>query len=105
MKDDANERLITQYRTAAHDEPSASLDRTILALARRRAARARTLRCGVVFSALLVVALALGTLSQRPRATKATPILPGTDYGLYEGATREYLLTVSAVPAGAIDWR
>jgi hypothetical protein len=105
MNDETNERLISQYRSAAHDEPSASLDRAILALARRRAARVRTVRRGVVFCAMLVVAVALVTLSQRPRVIKATPIPNRTDYGLHEGATREYLLTVSAIPPGAIDWR
>lgn len=104
MNDEANERLITRYRSAAHDEPSASLDHAILALARRRAARVRTVRRGVVFSAMLVVA-GLVTLSQRPPVIKATPIPGRTDYGLHEGATRQYLLTVSAVPPGAIDWR
>lgn len=106
MNDETDERWIAGYRSAAHDEPSASLDRAILALARRRAARVRVVRRGVVFSAMcLVVAVALVTLSQRPRVIKATPTPARTDYGLHEGATREYLLTVSAVPPGAIDWR
>lgn len=65
----------------------------------------RTVRRGAVFCAMVVVAVALVTLAQRPRVTKATRIPGRTDYGLHEGATREYLLTVSAVPPGAIDWR
>jgi hypothetical protein len=106
MNDEADERWLARYRSAAHDEPSASLDRAILVLAQRRAARVRTMRAGVVFSAMcLVVTVALVALSRHPGVPKAS-MMPGrTDYGLHEGATREYLLTVSAVPPGAIDWR
>lgn len=105
MNDENNERLIFQYRSAALDEPSASLDRTILALARRRAVRVRTARRGVTLCAILMAAFAVVTVSQRPRAIKARPIPARTGYGLQQGATRDYLLTVSAIPPGAIDWR
>jgi hypothetical protein len=105
MNDDSNERLILQYRSAALDEPSASLDRAILTLARRRAVRVGTVRRGVALFAMLVFAVAVVTVSQRPRAIKAMPIPARTGYGLQEGATRDYLLTVSAIPPGAIDWR
>lgn len=104
MNDESNERLILQYRSTALDEPSASLDRAILTLARRRAVRVRTVRRGAL-CAMLVVAVAVVTVSQRPRAIKARPTPTRTGYGLQEGATRDYLLTVSAIPPGAIDWR
>jgi hypothetical protein len=105
MNEESNEGLITRYRSAARDETSASLDRAILDLARRRAARVRTARRGVASCALLVVAVALVTVSHRPHAMKATHTAARTDYGLQEGATRDYLLTVSAIPPGTIDWR
>lgn len=104
MNDDSHERLLIQYRLAALDEPSASLDRAILDLAHRRAVRVRTARRGVALCALLLIAAALVTVPHRPHGRPATP--PSrTGYGLQEGATRDYLLTVSAVPPGAIDWR
>ena len=105
MNDERTERLILQYRSAALDEPSASLDRAILALARRKAVRVRIARRGVALCAMLVIAVALVTLSQRPSAIKSNQIAARRDYGLQEGANREYLLTVSAIPPGAIDWR
>jgi hypothetical protein len=105
MNDESDKRLIAHYRSVAREEPSASLDRAILALARRRAVRVRTLRRSVVFCAVLVGAVALVTLPQHPRMTRVTPIPDRTGYGLHEGATREYLLTVSPIPPGAIDWR
>jgi hypothetical protein len=105
MNDEKNERLIIQYRSAALDEPSASLDRAILTLASRRAVRVRTVRRSVALCAMLVAAVAMVTVSPRPRAIKARPIPARTGYGLQEGATRDYLLTVSAIPPGAIDWR
>lgn len=105
MNDESNERLIAQYRSAALDEPSESLDRAILKLARHRAARVRGARRGVALCAMLVVAVALATLSRRPHGIKPRPTPIRTNYGLQEGATRDYLLNVSAIPPGAIDWR
>ena len=105
MNDESDERLITQYRSTAFDEPSASLDRAILKLARRRAVRVRGVRYGVSVCAMLVVAVALVTISRRPPAIKASRTPLRTNYGLQEGATRNYLLNVSAIPPGAIDWR
>lgn len=105
MNDDSHERLLMEYRSAALDEPSASLDRAILDLAHRRAVRVRTARRGVALCALLLVAAALVTVPHRPRGRQATQPPARTGYGLQEGATRDYLLTVSAIPSGAIDWR
>lgn len=105
MNDESSERWIMEYRSAALDEPSASLDRAILDLARRRALRVRTARRGVAVCAMLVAAFALVTVTLRPRAMKATPMPARTGYGLQEGVTRNYLLTVSVIPPGAIDWR
>jgi hypothetical protein len=105
MNDEDTERLVIQYRSAALDEPSASLDHAILDLARRKALRVRTARRGVALCAMLVVAIALMTVPHRRRAMKATPMPARTSYGLQEGATRDYLLTVSVIPPGAIDWR
>lgn len=105
MNDKSNERLIIQYRSAALDEPSESLDRAILDLARHRALRVRSARRGILLCALLVVAGALMTSSHRSREMKPRPTAVRTNYGLQEGATRDYLLNVSAIPPGAIDWR
>lgn len=105
MNDETNERLIIQYRSTALDEPSESLDRAILDLARRRALRVRTARRGIALCALLAVAGALMTASHRPTAMKPRQTVSRTNYGLQEGATRDYLLNVSAIPPGAIDWR
>lgn len=105
MNDESNERLIIQYRSVAHDEPTTSLDRTILSFARRRAARVRTARRGVALCALLVVAVAVVSVAHRSRQMNTGRIANRTDYGLQEGTTRDYLLTVSAIPPGAIDWR
>lgn len=102
MNDDGNERLIIRYRSVAVEEPSAELDRAILADAGRRAARVRVLRRGVALCAMLVVAVTLMTLSQHPHETKR-PIPTKRGYGLQEGVTRDYLLNVSAIPTGAID--
>lgn len=105
MNDESNERLIIQYRSAAVDEPSESLDRVILDVARRKAVRVRIARGGVVLCVVLVVAIGLETASHRPREVKTGQIAARTGYGLQEGATRDYLLTVSVIPPGAIDWR
>lgn len=105
MNDESNERLIIEYRSAALDEPSASLDQAILDQARRRAVRVRTARRTFALCSMLGVAVALVTVSHRPHAMKASHPLTRTNYGLQEGATREYLLNVSAIPPGAIDRR
>lgn len=105
MSDDSDARWLIEYRSAALDEPSASLDRAILDLAHHRAVRARTTRRGIALCALLLVVAALVTAPHRPRGRQATQPLVRTGYGLQEGATRDYLLTVSVVPPGAIDWR
>jgi|SRR6185437_4246893 len=105
MNDDRYERLIIQYRSAALDEPSASLDHAILDLARRRALCVRAARRGVALCAMLVIAVAAVSVSHRPHAVKTRQMAARSDYGLQEGATRDYLLTVSAIPSGAIDWR
>lgn len=102
MNDEGDERLFIQYRSVAVEEPSVRLDRAILADAGRRAARARALRRGVALCAMLVVAVTVMTLSQHPHETKR-PIPAERDYGLQEGATRDYLLNASAIPPGAID--
>lgn len=105
MKDESNERLIIQYRSAALDEPSASLDRAILDFAHRRAVRVRAARRGVALCSMVLVAIALMTISHRPHAKRPRQMAARTGYGLQEGATRDYLLTVSAIPPGAIDSR
>lgn len=105
MNDESNERLIVQYRSAALDEPSTSLDRAILDFAHRRAVRVRAARRGVALCAMVAVAVALMTVSHRPHAKKPGQMAARTGYGLQEGATRDYLLTVSVIPPGAIDSR
>lgn len=109
MNHQSDERLIFQYRSAALDEPSASLDRAILDLARHRAVRVRAARRGVALCAILVVAVAAVAVvgvSHRPGTMKSRQTAAArTNYGLQEGATREYLLTVSAIPPGSIDRR
>lgn len=106
MNHQSDERLIFQYRSAALDEPSASLDRAILDLARHRAVRVRAARRGVALCAILVVAVAVVGVSHRPGTMKSRQTAAArTNYGLQEGATREYLLTVSAIPPGSIDRR
>lgn len=97
--------LISQYRSAAREEPAASLDRKILDLARRTAAQRRAVRRGARVAAILMAAFTVISLSQRSgvKTTRATSVR--TDYGVHAGTTRYYLLTVSAIPPGAIDWR
>ncbi len=105
MTDESPERVLRRYRSTALEEPCASLDCAILALARRKAARVRSLRRGAALCAMLTVAAVLASPSQRPGAIKTDATRVRTNYGLQAGSTRYYLLTVSVVPPGAIDWR
>jgi hypothetical protein len=106
MNRESEAYLISQYRTAALDEPSGSLDRAILTQARRRGGHVRIMRRGVALCAMLVIAVALVNLYPRPHAIKAGPMPARVDDdGLYVGTTRYDLMTVSAVPSGEIDSR
>lgn len=101
MSDERDARTIIRYRALAVDEPSASLDRAILALARRNAARVRAVRRGAgVCALMLLVMLALASMSltPRPRTGPARALAARTGYGLQAGAVRAYLLTVSETP-------
>lgn len=106
MDGERDGHLIDEYRAVARGEPSAALDRAILALARRRAARVRAVRSGIALCAMLAVAVALLALHRRPPAMQATSMPAGLEEdGLHAGTTRYYLLTVSAIPSGAMDSR
>lgn len=109
MSDERDARTIIRYRALAVDEPSASLDRAILALARRNAARVRAVRRGAGVCALMLLLVVLGlasmSLTPRPRTGPARALAARTGYGLQAGAVRAYLLTVAVTSPSPIDWR
>lgn len=110
MSRETDVEVLQCYRSVCREEPSAALDCNILAAARRRALFTRSVRHGSGLLAILLGTVAAFALSRRIDVVSRKPLPVVTDpvardYGLQAGATRYYLLTVSAIPPGSIDWR
>jgi hypothetical protein len=93
MSEEDTSSWMERYRSTVMDEQTPALDEVILAAARRRAVRVRTIRRSVVvlgLAAVVILPFWRAHVSRAPQARAAS------DYGRQEGATRYYLMNVTS---------
>jgi ferric-dicitrate binding protein FerR (iron transport regulator) len=95
MTNEEHDSLLDRYRACAEEVPSSHLDQTILAAAHLQSAVhrfARRTRNAVFIAAFAAIAVSLTWRSHQLNTAQSR----AADYGKSEGATRYYLLNVTA---------